>query len=124
VLEGNERPLPRTSAPLSTSVEFVVDGALDAASAARLRQQVGEALDAGVGQVVLNLAGCPYADAASVGILLDVHRRVWRAGGRFALRAPSTRVLRLFRLSQLDHVFTIVPVAPDNPAAASESAQQ
>lgn len=108
-------------------MEIFVYGVLDSGTAATLRQQVGDALDAGAGQVVVDLAGCPYADAASVEILLDAHRRIWRAGGRLVLRAPSARVVRLLRLLHLDQVFTIVPVTasvPGSPVAASGAAPQ
>jgi anti-anti-sigma factor len=121
-LKGHERRSSGAHPTPSAPFEIVIDGELDAASAARLGEQVDDALEVGVGHVVVDLAGCPYADAASVGILLEAHRRVWRAGGRFALRAPSPRVLRLLRLSHLEQVFTIVPMGPDSPVATSGSA--
>jgi len=48
-------------------------------------------------------------DAAGIGLLLDVHRDLWRAGARLMLRAPTPRLRRILRIARVDQVLSIVP---------------
>jgi anti-anti-sigma factor len=93
-------------------IEIVVDADLTPAGAARLGALLSEALDQRPAKLVVDLGGCGYADARALQVLLDAHRRAWRAGGRLVLREPTPRLRRLLELAHLDHVFTIVPPAP------------
>ena len=49
------------------------------------------------------------SDAAGIGLLLDVHRDLWRAGTRLMLRAPTPRLRRILRIARVDQVLSIVP---------------
>ena len=60
-------------------------------------------------QLVLDLASCPFIDATAIGMLLDIHRRVWTSGGRLTLRAPSPRVRRTLQIAHVNHVLRMVP---------------
>ncbi|MFF5218044.1 STAS domain-containing protein [Micromonospora sp. NPDC000442] len=66
-------------------------------------------------QVVIDLAGCRHIDAAAIGLLLDVHRRMVRAGGVLAVRNPNPRITRILQTARLDQ---ILPVHTDAAAAA------
>ncbi|WP_406079423.1 STAS domain-containing protein [Micromonospora sp. NBC_00858] len=72
-------------------------------------------------QVVVDLSGCWHIDAAAIGLLLDVHRRLARADAVLTVRNPSPRVGRILRIARLDHVLSIVtdsaPVPPGVPGA-------
>jgi anti-anti-sigma factor len=82
---------------------------LDTRAAARLHGLLDMALALQPGQLVVDLTACPFLDAATIGVLLDVHRRAWRAGGQLTLRSPSPRLRRILQLSRVDHVFHITP---------------
>ena len=96
-------------APLSRPavVEVVVDGDLDVGSVARVRETLDDALSLRPGRLVVDLTACPFVDASALTMLLDVHRRAWRAGGVLTLRGCSPRVLRLLSLTGLRRVFDL-----------------
>jgi anti-anti-sigma factor len=62
------------------------------------------------GRLVVDLEHCPFVDACALTMLLDVHRRAWRAGGVLTLRGCSPRVLRLLSLTGLRRVFDLAEV--------------
>ncbi|MEV6816185.1 STAS domain-containing protein [Micromonospora sp. NPDC051296] len=64
-------------------------------------------------QVVIDLSGCRHIDAAAIGLLLDVHRRMVRAGGVLSVRNPNPRIARILQTARLDQ---ILPVHTDSEA--------
>lgn len=64
-------------------------------------------------QVVVDLSGCRHIDAAAIGMLLDVHRRLVRAGGVLAVHNPNPRIARILQTARLDQV---LPVLNEPPA--------
>ena len=90
-------------------VEIVVTDELDATTVPRLSDRLEDALRMRPERLVVDLAGCGFADATALTLLLDVHRRARRQGGALVLRAPSARVLRAITLTGLQHVFTREP---------------
>ncbi|MFV2101623.1 STAS domain-containing protein [Micromonospora sp. LOL_024] len=75
-------------------------------------------------QIVIDLAGCRHIDAAAIGLLLDVHRRMIRAGGVLAVRNPNPRIIRILQTARLDQILPVRTdagpasvVAADSPAA-------
>lgn len=63
-------------------------------------------------QVIIDLAGCPYVDAAAIGWLLDVHRRLYRTHAQLVLRGPSPRLRRLLRVARVQDVLQTLPGTP------------
>ncbi|MET7704959.1 STAS domain-containing protein [Micromonospora sp. NPDC005413] len=59
-------------------------------------------------QVVVDLSDCQHLDAAAIGLLLDVHRRLARADAVLTVRNPNTRVRRILHIARLDQVLSIV----------------
>ncbi|WP_433125445.1 STAS domain-containing protein [Micromonospora sp. CA-240977] len=58
-------------------------------------------------QVVVDLADCRYIDAAAIGLLLDVHRRLACADGVLVVRNPNHRIQRILHHARLDQVLSI-----------------
>ena len=89
---------------------------LTAPAAARLHGLLFDALALRPTHLVVDLSACPVAGALAVDILLNAHRRAYQLGTHLVLRAPSERLLKVFRLAHLDHVFEIdsepSPAAP------------
>ncbi|HWG92904.1 MAG TPA: STAS domain-containing protein [Mycobacteriales bacterium] len=96
---------PATTGP--AVVEVVVEGELDVASVSRVRETLHDALSVRPQRLVVDLTDCPFVDACALTMLLDVHRRAWRAGGVLTLRGCSPRVLRLLSLTGLRRVFDL-----------------
>lgn len=92
-------------------VEVSVDGHLDLAAVPQIRRILDDALTLRPVHLVLDLAGCPVIDAAGIGLLLDVHRELWKAGSRLTLHAPTARLRRLLGIAHMDRVFHILPDA-------------
>jgi len=88
-------------------VEVVVEGELDLAGVERVRDTLDDALSLRPARLVVDLKDCPFVDASALTMLLDVHRRAWRAGGVLTLRGCSPRVLRLLSLTGLRRVFDL-----------------
>ena len=96
-------PRPATT-PL---VEIVVTEELTAPAAARLHTLLGDALALRPAELIVDLAGCPSADALALDILLNAHRRAFHLGTRLVLRAPTGRFVRVLELAHLGHAFEI-----------------
>ncbi|MDG4801085.1 STAS domain-containing protein [Micromonospora sp. WMMD980] len=65
--------------------------------------------------VTIDLAGCRQLDAAAIGLLLDVHRRLGRRGGTLTLSNPHPRIRRVLATAGIG---TTVPVV-DSPRPAA-----
>lgn len=59
------------------------------------------------GHVVVDLAGCRHVDAAGIGLLLDVHRRLARRQAVLSLRDPSPRIRKILQTARLDQVLSV-----------------
>ncbi|MEU8421380.1 STAS domain-containing protein [Micromonospora sp. NPDC048835] len=59
-------------------------------------------------RVVVDLSDCRHVDAAAIGLLLDVHRRLARADAALTVRNPNPRVRRILHIARLDQVLSIV----------------
>ncbi|MFC8850215.1 MULTISPECIES: STAS domain-containing protein [unclassified Micromonospora] len=59
-------------------------------------------------QVVVDLSACRHVDAAAIGFLLEVHRRLTRADAVLTVRDPNPRIRRILQTARLDQVLPIV----------------
>ncbi|MBM0276857.1 STAS domain-containing protein [Micromonospora tarensis] len=66
-------------------------------------------------QVVVDLSGCRHIDAAAIGLLLDVHRRLARADGVLTVRDPNPRIRRILHTARVDQILPVVDTAPSSP---------
>ncbi|WP_425293442.1 STAS domain-containing protein [Micromonospora cremea] len=77
-------------------------------------------------QVVVDLSRCRHIDAAAIGLLLEVHRRLARTAGVLTIRNPNPRIRRILHTARLDQVLPIVTdppsSAPGTPATGQEPA--
>lgn len=93
--------------PLGSETRLLhLEGELDMAGAARLRRLLSqrEESDETVDYVV-DMAGLRYLDSSGVGLLVEMRKRL----RRLLLAELQPRVLRVFRVSNLDSIFTIEP---------------
>ena len=108
---------PRSPTAATTPlVEIVVTENLMAPAAARLHALVSDALALRPEHLVIDLAQCGAADALAIDVLLAAHRRAWQLGCRLTLRAPSPKLMWIFQLSRVDHVFEISTMPAPHPA--------
>lgn len=101
-------------------VEVVITEELDLWAMPRLSALLDDALGLQPQQLVVDLARCPFMDAAAIGVLLEVHKKARRGGGRLTLRSPSARLRRNLRLARADRVLHVTPESADEPEPAEE----
>ena len=87
--------------------ELAVYGRLDGQAAADVREALHAAIDAGSGDLVVDLSGVELVDATGLGVLVGAHRRAADAGRRVVLREAQPRLMRILRLTRLHRVLTL-----------------
>ena len=93
----------------------LLSGALDVSSVHDVRRAVHAALDDGSGDLVLDLRDVDMFDATGLGMLVGAHRRAGRTGRRVVLRNLSPQMVRLLRVSRLNRILVVEPIAPVPP---------
>jgi anti-sigma B factor antagonist len=86
-----------------------LSGELDLSSAPALRELLAGAFqDDGPRRIVLDLSDLIYLDSTGLSIFVSAHKRASASGVEFCLANPNPSVARLFKITALDHFFTIV----------------
>ena len=90
-----------------TSV-VALEGELDLGRAPNLKWALVDSLDAGYRQLVVDLTHVTFMDSTALGVLVGVNRSL-DVGARMSIVCVHANVLKIFELSGMDGVFTIVP---------------
>jgi anti-sigma B factor antagonist len=85
-----------------------VRGEIDLFTAPEFKQRVSAAIDAGARRLVLDLSETTFIDSSSLGVLIGAHRRLRRQDGSLAIVCRDDTIIKTFRVTGLDTVFTIV----------------
>ena len=92
---------------VASGCELALAGRLDARAVADVRAALWAAIDAGAGDLVVDVSGVETVDATGLGMLLAADRRAKLAGRRLIFRDAAPRVLRLLRATRLNRVLTL-----------------
>jgi anti-sigma B factor antagonist len=84
-----------------------VKGEVDLSTAPRLKWALVDSLEAGHGQLVVDLSRVTFIDSTALGVLVGVKRSL--GAGALALVCANADVLKIFELSGMDGAFTILP---------------
>ena len=84
-----------------------VVGEVDVASVDRVREQVALLLSQGRADLVVDLTDVAFLDSTGLGMLVGALKRVRLAGGRLELVVGAEPILKVFRITGLEQVFTI-----------------
>jgi anti-sigma B factor antagonist len=93
-----------------------VEGEIDIAVAPELRRHLEDLLDNGNSSIVVDLTGVSFLDSTALGVLISILKRCHAADGDLCLVANDPQVLRVFEITGLTDVFSIV----SSPARAVE----
>jgi anti-anti-sigma factor len=105
---------------LRPGCSLALSGRLGSATVGDVRTALGDAIDAGVDDLLVDLAGVELVDATGLGVLVGGHRRAERAGRRLVLRNVPDRIDRLLLATRLHRVLAVDrPSEPNVEAAAS-----
>jgi anti-sigma B factor antagonist len=96
-----------TDIDATTSV-VAVRGELDLTTAPRLKWMLHDLLASGRTKQVVDLTDTTFMDSTALGVLVGVNRSLGE-GMRLAIVCSRPNVLKIFELSGMDGVFTIVP---------------
>lgn len=88
---------------------LTVNGELDIATTAALRDRIVGALKATTGPVIIDLSGVSFCDATGLALLVGARRRARLSGCTVVLAGPDRTVSKLLRITGLDRAFTIYP---------------
>ncbi|HEV7207325.1 MAG TPA: STAS domain-containing protein [Mycobacteriales bacterium] len=79
-------------------------GRVDAASVAEVRLALHEAVDHGIGELLVEVRGLELGDATGLGALLGAHRRATRRGRTVVLIGVPATMARLLAYTRLTRV--------------------
>ena len=97
---------------VASGCEIALEGRLDVRSVADVRTALYAAIDAGSGDLVVDMSRVESIDATGLGMLLGADRRAKQAGRRVVVRDAAPRLMRLLRATRLHRVLTLeAPVA-------------
>jgi anti-sigma B factor antagonist len=99
-----------------------VRGEVDLFTAPEFKQRVMAPIASGVEHVIVDLTETTFIDSSSLGALIGAHRRLKSRGGRLVVACDSDAIVKTFRITGLDSVFTLVPSVDAALGADDEAA--
>jgi anti-anti-sigma factor len=91
---------------LQSGTNWVVEGELDASTAALVTAAVSTEADSG-GTLRLDLSGVTFIDSSGLGVLVDLSRQVSERGGSVQIDDPSSSVARLLEITKMTDLFGV-----------------
>ena len=86
-----------------------VTGEVDVATAPKLRESLDAAIGRGTPLLVVDLSAVTFIDSTGLGVLIGASRQVDDAGASLRLVVSEPRIIKLFEITGLLDLFTIVP---------------
>jgi anti-sigma B factor antagonist len=100
---------------------IAVRGEIDLFTAPELKQKLGEAIEAGRNQIVVDLTDTTFLDSTALGVLIGAVKRLRTDHGRLVLVNVDTNIAKTFEITGLDQIFTILPTREEAIAALAEA---
>jgi anti-sigma B factor antagonist len=97
-------------------------GEVDLFTGPEFKQRVMASIAAGSENVIVDLTRTTFIDSSSLGVLIGAQRRLKSRGGRLVVACDVEPILKTFRITGLDSVFTLAPsvdAALEGPATAA-----
>ena len=85
-----------------------VTGEVDLFTAPEFKQRVMAPILAGVDRVIVDLTQTTFIDSSSLGVLIGAHRRLKARGAHLVVACDTDAIVKTFRITGLDGVFTLV----------------
>jgi len=97
---------------VASGCELALEGRLDVHSVSEVRTALHAAIDAGGGDLMVDVSGVELVDVTGLGVLVGADRRAKLAGRRVVLHHASPRLLRILRATGLHRVLTVATEVP------------
>jgi anti-sigma B factor antagonist len=104
---------------IDSQVIVEVRGEVDVHSAPQLRDRLTQVIDGGNKSVVVDLTRLSFIDSTGLGALVAALNHAKGTEAALRVVCSSERVLKLFRITGLDEVFSIYDTVPRAVAAGS-----
>ena len=88
---------------INIAKDFVVD------EVAEFRTKINKLIEEGNKDFIFDFSECTFIDSTGLGALVSIYKKCAEKGGSIKLKALSTEVEKLFKLTRLDKVFQICP---------------
>ncbi len=109
---------------MGDTVVLDISGKMTIGHDAKVRDAIGEALEAGAVNILLNMKGVNKLDSAGVGELVAAHLSVTRRGGRLLLAELSERVAYVLQITHLLGVLELYGEIDEALAALASGGRQ
>ena len=90
-----------------------VTGEIDLFTAPEFKQRMSAPIDAGRSRLIVDLSETTFIDSSSLGVLIGAHRRLKLRGGTLLVVCDHEPIVKTFKITGLDGVFTLVPTVDD-----------
>ncbi len=90
-----------------------VSGEIDLFTAPEFKQHMSAPIDAGCANLVVDLSATTFIDSSSLGVLIGAHRRLKLRGGSLVVVCDNEAIVKTFRITGLDGVFTLAASLDD-----------
>jgi len=94
-----------------------VGGEIDVYTAPKLRERIVSLVESGSYQLIVDMESVEFLDSTGLGVLVGGLKRVRAHEGFIDLVCTQSRILRIFRITGLNRVFSIYDTVPDAVAA-------
>jgi anti-sigma B factor antagonist len=101
---------------------LAIDGELDLATAAKVREPLERAIETGTRRVVVDMLGCGFIDSTGLGVLLHAAKRLEEEGGAMALVCVDDQIKRLLELTMIDRTIPVFDTREEAMAEISGTA--
>ena len=95
------------------SFVIAVVGELDMYTVVPVRDKLGEVLDRGGRNVLVDLTGVSFLESTTLALLVDSARKLRSADGKLVLVADDSRVLRALELTGLERILNLQSSLPE-----------
>ena len=90
-----------------------VTGEIDLFTAPEFKQSLNGPIDDGAARVIVDLTATTFIDSSSLGVLIGAHRRLKQRKASLVVVCDNDTIVKTFRITGLDSVFTLVPSLDD-----------
>ena len=100
---------------------IAVQGEIDLFTAPEFKVALGDAIDAGVNQIVVDLTETGFLDSTALGVLIGAIKRLRTHGGRLTIVNVDPAIAKTFEITGLDQIFTLCATRDEALAALDQA---
>jgi anti-sigma B factor antagonist len=105
-------PLQITVSQMEDRTLIVVAGELDSLTVPFMRQKLVDVVEAGAGDVVLDIGLLKFIDSTGLALFLTFHKKLDVDGHKLVIFSPTPITRRLFEVTGLAEFLSIQPIEP------------